>query len=63
MEYTINQSKIAVATEFFLQPMETCPIDVEVHLLTKGGVLIRGRWDGKSDAYENWCPFPRKPQQ
>ena len=60
MKYTINSNFIAVADEIFLQPMSTCPVNVEVQLETQGGVLIRGRWDGKSSSYRSWFPFPRK---
>lgn len=63
MDYTITRSNIAVANEFYLQPMKDCPVNVEVQLLTLGGVLVRGRWDGKSTAYEAWCPFPRKLEE
>ncbi len=60
MKYTINSDYIAVADEIFLQPMSTCPVNVEVQLETQGGVLIRGRWDGISKAYLSWFPFPRR---
>lgn len=60
MKYTINSDHIAVADEIFLQPMTTCPINTEVQLETQGGILIRGKWDGKSQAYRSWFPFPRR---
>lgn len=60
MKYTVNNQFIAVADEIYLQPMSTCPINVEVQLETSGGILIRGRWDGKSQAWRSWFPFPRR---
>ena len=60
MNYTVNNDFIAVADEIFLQPMSTCPINVEVQLETPGGILVRGKWDGKSKHWKSWFPFPRK---
>lgn len=60
MKYTINSDFIAVATEFELQPMSTCPLNVEVMLENPGGVLIRGRWDGRSKEWRSWIPFPKR---
>jgi len=58
--HKVNNEKIAVATEFFLQPMSTCPVNTEVFLENPGGVLVRGKWDGKSTHWLSWSPFPRK---
>ena len=60
MNHTVNNEFIAVATEYFLQPMSTCPIGVEVLLENPGGVLVRGRWDGKNKEWQSWFPFPRR---
>lgn len=60
MTHKINTEGIAVATEVFIQPMDTCPVGVEVLLENPGGVLVRGRWDGKTDVWKGWSPFPRR---
>ena len=60
MTHKINNEGIAVATEVFIQPMDTCPVGVEVLLENPGGVLVRGRWDGKSTVWQGWSPFPRR---
>jgi hypothetical protein len=60
MKYTINSDFIAVADEVFIQPMDTCPKHVEVMLLSPGGNLTRGRWDGRSRVWAGWFPFPRR---
>lgn len=57
---SVNNDFIAVAHEIYLQPMSTCPIGAEVLLENPGGVLVRGRWDGKSKEWLSWFPFPRR---
>ena len=41
--HKINTEGVSVATEVYLQPMDTCPVGVEVLLENPGGVLVRGR--------------------
>jgi hypothetical protein len=60
MTHTINNDNIAVATEYTLQPMSTCPIGVDVLLENPGGVLVRGRWDGRNKNWRSWFPFPKR---
>ena len=60
MNHTTNSDFVAVATEIYLQPMSTCPIGVDVLLENPGGVLIRGRWDGRSTVWRSWFPFPKR---
>ena len=60
MTHTINNDNIAVATEYTLQPMSTCPIGVDVLLENPGGVLVRGRWDGRNQNWKSWFPFPKR---
>lgn len=61
LEYKVNtKDNIAVATEYYLQPMSTCPTNVEVLLENPGGVLVRGKWDGRSSMWKSWFPFPRR---
>jgi hypothetical protein len=61
MTHTINTIEaIAVANEVYLQPMDTCPLNVKVQLENPGGVLVYGTWDGKSTTWKSWAPLPRK---
>lgn len=60
LKNSVNSDFIAVANEIYLQPMSTCPVGVEVLLENPGGVLVRGRWDGKSKEWQSWFPFPRR---
>ena len=60
-DYKINQAEgTAVAGDYYLQPMATCPVGVRVQLLNPGGVLTYGQWDGKSTVWQGWAPLPRK---
>lgn len=60
MKYTINRDNIAVADELYWQPMDTCPLNVEVLLLSQGGVQTRGRVSVHNAAmWAGWMPFPR----
>lgn len=53
----------AVDQDYYWQPMEGCPINTKVQLLTKGGVAIYGMWNGKSDFYTDWAPLPKRRTQ
>lgn len=58
--YTLSRGRtVAVATEVFLQPMDTCPIGVKVQLLTVGGILVYGTWR-REPHYVGWAPVPRR---
>jgi len=61
MTHTVNTIEAtAVATDYFWQPMCTCPRGVKVQLLGKGGVAMYGQYNGKDDFYEAWAPLPRR---
>ena len=59
--YKINQTEaVAVATEYYLQPMETCPVGVKVQLMNPGGVLVYGEYNGRNKCWQAWAPLPRR---
>ncbi len=60
--FALNSTKtVAVATDYYWQPMDTCPRGVKVQFLGKGGVANYGIWNGKDDFYTHWAPLPKKP--
>lgn len=62
MTHTINtDSKVAVAPDYFWQPIATCPHSVKVQLLGNGGVAQYGVYHGKDDFWVAWAPLPRIP--
>ena len=61
--HKINTEGASVATEVYIQPMDTCPVGVEVLLENPGGVLVRGKWDGKTNSWKGWSPFPRRQKE
>ena len=61
VSHTLNTEKsVAVATDYFWQPIDTCPRGVKVQLLGKGGVATYGIWNGKEPFYTHWAPLPRR---
>ena len=59
-DYKINHSEhIAVAEGYYLQPMDSCPVGVEVQLMNPGGVLTYSVWNGKDTFWQGWAPLPR----
>ena len=58
MNYHISSNNRAISDEFAWQPMSTCPSNVEVQLLTKYGVAVRGRIVEATQEYLGWLPFP-----
>jgi len=52
-----------VDTEYFWQPMRTCPLSRKVQLLTTGMVAVYGQYDGKSQFWLGWAPLPRIPEE
>jgi hypothetical protein len=62
--HTVNQSEAtAVATETYLQDMDTCPRGVKVQLMNPGGVLVYSTWDGKDTCWQAWAPLPRRRKE
>lgn len=52
---------VAVATDYFWQPMESCPYGVKVQLLGAGGVAVYGTARPKDKFWQGWAPLPKKP--
>jgi hypothetical protein len=51
----------AVATNYFWQSMESCPIGVKVQLLGKGGVATYGVLTRHVDGFwKGWAPVPKE---
>lgn len=57
---TSDQST-AVATDYFWQPLSTCPEGAKVQLLTIGGVAIYGQYRAGDTFYKAWAPCPKIP--
>ena len=52
-----------VDTDYFWQPIETCPTSAKVQLLSKYGVAVYGIYHGKDDFWTHWAPLPKKPKE
>lgn len=64
MTITLTSDRAAVVdTDYYWQPMSTCPRAAKVQLLGRGGVAVYGTWDGKTDWWQGWAPLPKKPQE
>lgn len=62
MNYKVsNEKAVAVATDYYWLPMDTCPQGVKVQLLGQGGVATYGEWNGKATFWQGWAPLPKKP--
>ena len=59
--HTVNTTeKIAVASDYYLQPMQTCPVGVKVQLENPGGVLCYSTWNGTDTHWQSWAPLPKR---
>jgi hypothetical protein len=59
MTHTINAAgTVAVATNVYWQPIETCPRGVKVQLLGAGNVATYGVYYG-ANFWSHWCPLPK----
>ena len=57
-----SDNTVAVATDYYWQPIETCPRSVKVQLLGAGGVAHYGQYHGETDTFwTHWAPLPKKP--
>jgi hypothetical protein len=52
-----------VDTEYYWQPIETCPRSAKVQLLSVHGVAVYGEWHGKDKFWTHWAPLPKKPKE
>lgn len=58
--HTINTDHtVAVSTEYYWQPMRTCPLGVKLLLLGMGGVATVGQYNGKELFWQGWFPLPK----
>ena len=59
MTHTINtEHTVAVAVDYYWQPISTCPHSVKVQLLGKGGVAVYGVYHG-DPFWVAWAPLPK----
>lgn len=62
MTHTINSDRtVAVACDYFWQPIATCPHSVKVQLLGLGGVANYGVYHGDA-FFTHWAPLPKIPK-
>lgn len=55
-----SDGQAAVDLDYYWQPMETCPKNTKVQLLTIGGIAIYGSWNGRDPFYTDWAPLPKR---
>lgn len=65
---TVQRSKdgsAIVDTEYYWQPIETCPPSAKVQLLSRYGVAVYGEYHGKNGTqfWTHWAPLPKKPKE
>lgn len=66
MTIQLNKDGTAVVdTEYYWQPIITCPIGGKVQLLSKYGVAVYGEYFGKDNAgfWTHWAALPKKPKE
>jgi len=62
MTHTLNTDRtVAVATDVYWLPMDTCPKNVKVLLLGIGDSATIGSFDGRNRFWKGWSPIPKKP--
>lgn len=54
-----STGKVAVDPDYYWQPIKTCPHNVKVQLLGKGGVAMYGQYNGRDTFYTHWAPLPK----
>lgn len=54
---------VAVAVDYYWQPMCTCPRSVKVQLLGFGGVATYGNYAPGDGFWQGWAPLPRKSKE
>lgn len=65
---TIQLSKDGVAvvdTDYYWQPIETCPMSAKVQLLSRHGVAVYGSYHGNNEDnfWTHWAPLPKKRKE
>jgi hypothetical protein len=52
-----------VDTEYYWQPIATCPRSAKVQLLSVHGVAVYGELRGDEKFWTHWAPLPKKPKE
>ena len=61
MTHTLTaDGQVAVALDYYWEPMETCPLGVKVQLLGAGGVATYGNYARGDKFWVGWAPMPKK---
>lgn len=58
----INDARVAVDDTLIYRPMDTCPLDCKVLLLTKDGVAVLGKLKALEARkfWAGWFPLPKR---
>ena len=58
----VNQDRVAVDDGLRYRPMNTCPLDCKVLLLTKEGIAVLGKIKAKEalHLWDGWFPLPKR---
>ena len=55
----VNSDKSAIVSDHYCwSPIEGCPKNIKVLLLTNGNTCVVGNYNGQ-DGYTHWAPLPR----
>ncbi len=61
MTHTLTTDRAAaVATDFYYEPMSSCPLSTKVILLGAGGVAIIGTYINRDAFWQGWASLPEK---
>jgi hypothetical protein len=52
-----------VDTDYYWQPIATCPRSAKVQLLSVHGVAVYGELRGDDKQWTHWAPLPKKPKE
>lgn len=53
---------VIIDTEYFWQPISSCPIGRKVQLLGKSGVAVYGTLKSTDTWWTHWAPLPKRPK-
>lgn len=58
----VNQDRVAVDETLRYKPMDTCPLDCKVLLLTREGVAVLGKVGAQEarSLWLGWFPLPKR---
>lgn len=54
-----------VDTDYYWQPIDTCPMSAKVQLLSRYGIAVYGEYHGKNEGnfWTHWAPLPKKRKE